>query len=136
VVSAREYRIDVEDELGETVFQLETRSPEVNIPAGVLKPDTEYYWRVRTVGRRLDGGRGEALFVTLSKDDAAARGKIKEQVEAEDAAGALLLLAEVDRSLGLYREACETLDRARECEPGNTHIEAAKEAFLCSEYGG
>ena len=134
VVSATEYRVDVEDELGETVFQAETRSPEVIIPGGVLKPDTEYYWRVRTVGRRLDGGRGEALFVTLSAENAAAREAIRQRVEAEGGDGALLLLAEVDRSLGLYREACETLVRAGAGDPTNPHIEAARRAFLCSEY--
>jgi hypothetical protein len=133
--NAASYRVDIEDEVGETVFAVETRSPEVVIPKGVLVPGTEYYWRVRTVGQRESGGRGEAVFVTLSADDVRARNRIRTAAESEGSANAVLLLAEVDRSLGLFREACRALDRAADQDTGNPHLTAAQDAFNCGEYG-
>jgi len=134
LVNAETYRVDVEDELGETVFALETRTTEVTVPKGVLLPGAEYYWRVRSAGRRSLGGRGEALFKTLPEDQAGAREGIRLQAEQDGEVASLLLLAEVDRSLGLYREACQSLTRAGELAPENAHIAAARESFPCEEY--
>ncbi len=136
VVNTESYRVDVEDEMGETVFQVETRSPEVVIPAGVLEPGTEYYWRVRGSGRRSLSGRGEALFVTLAPADAEALEALRSAAEADGSVSALLLLAEAERSLGLYREACAVLDRVGGKAPENQHVVAAREVFACAEYGG
>jgi hypothetical protein len=135
LVSSDSYRLEVEDELGETVFAAETRSPEVVVPAGVLLPGTEYYWRVRSAGRRSLAGHGEALFVTLSAEDAAAREALRREVEAEGSAHALLLLAEVDRNLGLLREACTTLDRVAAMGGDTAHLGPTREVFACDQYG-
>ena len=129
------YRVDVEDETGETVLAVETRSSSVVVPAGVLLPDTEYYWRVRSGGRRSLGGRGEALFSTLSDDDAAARTKLGQETEKDGSLSSLLLQAEVDRSPGMYREACASLERAISLAGDNEHVVAARADFMCEEYG-
>jgi hypothetical protein len=128
------YKVDVEDELGETVFAVETSAPEVVIPAGVLKSGSEYYWRVRTTGRRASGGRGEALFVTLGGDDAGAVAAVESTLVAEGSRNALLLLAEFYRSYGLLREACETLRLVEEKGPAGSEVERARDWFMCDSY--
>lgn len=135
LVSSESYRVEVEDELGETVFAAETRFPEVVVPAGVLLPGTDYYWRVRSAGRRSLAGHGEALFVTLWAEDAAAREALRREAEVEGSAHALLLLAEVDRSLGLLRDACASLNRVAAMGGDTTHLGSARDAFACDQYG-
>jgi hypothetical protein len=135
LVNAETCRVDVEDEMGETVFSVETRVPEVVVPAGVLVADKEYYWRVRTAGRRSLAGRGEALFVTLKAEDAVALQTFRASAEKDASPSALLLLADVYRTLGLFREACAALDRVAATEIGNPQVAKARTAFSCDEYG-
>lgn len=111
-VAAPAYVVEVEDEAGRTVLELETRESTVAIPPGVLAPGEAYVWRVRT---RDPSGMllwEEALFATLTATEAAERAAVRAAAESAADATAWLVLAGVDRALGLTREAVAALDRA------------------------
>jgi hypothetical protein len=106
------YRIDIEDESGNAVFSVETSSSTVRIPADALRPAKRYYWTVRTLDAARPTRRADALFSVLSNEDARRRAVFKAQVEGSGDQSLLALLAEVDRGLGLRREACQELQQA------------------------
>jgi hypothetical protein len=111
VTGAREYRIEVRDGQGRTVFRTDAGSPPVKVPAGTLRPGHRYSWMVRTLDRPGAIARGEADLVTLSEDAARAREETRKILENEEP-GSLPLLAEIDQSLGLLFEARQELSKA------------------------
>jgi hypothetical protein len=115
VTGAREYRIEVQDEEGQIVFQTDVASPPVSLPAGILHTDHRYWWTVRTVDRPGAVARGEAELVTLSEDAARMREEARRILEVEGSES-LPLLVEIDRSLGLLFEAREDLHTALDRE--------------------
>ncbi len=107
-----EYRIEVMDEEGRRVFSVEASGAEVPLDPGVLEPGAFYSWRVSTRGAEGWQPRSTALFATLAEEDARARRRLAEQAAAAADPALELLLAEVDRDLGLRREACDRLASA------------------------
>jgi hypothetical protein len=73
----------------------------------VLKPAASYYWTVQALDRFGVAPRGRSEFTTLSAADSQFREALRTSVQGEASGGALALLAEVDRRLGLYREALD-----------------------------
>ncbi|MCP4658248.1 MAG: hypothetical protein GY856_22780, partial [bacterium] len=134
IAGVEEYRVEVIDEADEEVFAVETAATEVPVPAGVLQPGIMYGWRVRS----LDRGRlilhGEALFVTLSDQNARARRRLAERAADADDPGLRLLLAAIDRSLGLWRDACDGVLSVAARAPSNAAVHRALERFECSEW--
>lgn len=124
VTGAREYRIEVQDGQSRTVFQADTESSPVKVPAGMLQSGHRYWWTVHTLDRPGAVARGGAELVTLGADAARAREKAREVLEAEGP-GSLPLLAEIDRSLGLLREAREDLRTALESAPSDPALREA-----------
>lgn len=124
VTGARGYRIEVQDDEGQIVFQTDVASPPVKLPAGILHTDRRYWWTVRTVDRPGAVARGEAELVTLSEDAARMREEARRILEAE-APESLPLLVEIDRSLGLLFEAREDLRKALEGEPADPALQEA-----------
>jgi hypothetical protein len=100
------YRVEVQDRRGTIVFSTETTDPEVNTGT-TLKPGTRYEWTVRTIDRLGPVAAGQADFVTLSAEEAEAREALRTAVASTGEGESLALLAEVDRSLGLWMEARE-----------------------------
>lgn len=123
VEGARGYRIEVQDDQGWAVFRVDVESPPVQLPAGALHAGLRYRWTVRTLDRPAVA-RGEADLVTLSKDAVRAREKAREVLESETP-DSLPLLAEIDRSLGLLREAREELREALGRKPGDPGLQQA-----------
>lgn len=111
VTGAGRYRIEVQDAQGRTVFRTDAESPPVRVPAETLRPGLIYRWTVRTLNRPGAVASGEAEFVTLSEGAARAREKAREILAAERP-GSLLLMAEIDRRLGLWLQAREELRTA------------------------
>ena len=105
LADASRYRVEVDAESGARVFEVETQSSTVTISPGVLIPGARYYWQVRSLDRAGQAARGTAEFTTLSAETARERAALKAAVEATGDATSLALLAELDRSLGLLREA-------------------------------
>jgi hypothetical protein len=102
------YRLEIIDAGGREVFAAETAATSVRVPGDRLTPGAVYYWRVSAAERGLLGG---AFFETLSADVDRAWRRLAEQATAGDPS-LLLLLAEVERGLGLRREACTGLPEA------------------------
>lgn len=102
---AREHRIEIEDPSGQEVFSTITRESRLQLPASVLKPGSTYFWHVRE--ERLGTRLGSAVFNVLGEDVARNRQQLAEA--AASSLDLMILSSEVDRRLGLRREACETL---------------------------
>jgi hypothetical protein len=120
------YEVEVEDEEGEVVFRAETPGPTVAVSPEALRPGARYRWQVKGASA-LGPARAEAEFSTLDEEEAAARQRLRASLEGTADAESLALLAEVDRGLGLLREARETFARALESSPGNESLRAAIE---------
>jgi hypothetical protein len=119
-----QYAVEVEDEQGEVVFHARVRAGSVAVPPGVLRPGGRYRWQVR--GASAEGpARGEAEFSVLDEAAAQARRALWASQSGAESAAALGLLAAVDDSLGLLREARESWSRALERSPGDADLAAA-----------
>jgi hypothetical protein len=127
----KRYGIEVEDEQGDGVFSAETEMTRVPVPPGLLEPGTGYYWQVRTLDRERPPAVSYAAFVTVAADQARLRESFKAQVERSQDAANILLLAEMEITLGLRREACATLREALKRFPGNAEIENAISRIGC-----
>jgi hypothetical protein len=121
---ASRYTVSVLDPDGRAVFSLDTSEHRLALPPGTLRPGTTYLWRVATVGRAGGTLRGEAQFRTLGPRTVRARDALHRALGGGDAA-ARLALAEVDRRLGLAREASEGAAAAAATAPGDPALQAA-----------
>jgi len=128
VACAGKYRVEVEDSQGNVIFEIETTAAEVILPEHALQPGRRYRWIVRTLDRPGPVARGDAALVTLSEEEARAREKAREILEAEGPLS-LPLLAEIDLGLGLWLEAREDLRRAIDGEPTNSALREALAAI-------
>ncbi len=124
VPGAMEYRIEVQDRQGQTVFQADAQSSPVEVPAGMLHSGRRYWWTVRTLDRPGPVARGDGEFVTLSEDVARAREETWEVLKPEGP-GSLPLMAEIDHSLGLLLEARDELRTALDRGPANPALREA-----------
>jgi hypothetical protein len=122
---AGKYGVEVEDGQGNDVFSAETAMTRVAISPGILKPGNGYYWQVRTLDKAQPSTVSYAAFVTVSEEQAGLRNSFKALAERSKDVANILLLAQMEMSLGLRREACETLRDALELFPGNAEIENA-----------
>lgn len=125
VHEAAGYVVEVEDEMGRTVFQAQTQAPSVAVSGGILKPGSSYYWRVRTLEAIGPARRGEARFATLAGEDTRLRAALREALEPKGEVESLALLAEVDRRLGLLSEAREGLRAALARAPEDESLRQA-----------
>jgi hypothetical protein len=134
VADATSYRVEVEDDSGESVFALDTLSCRVVVPQGALNPGAEYYWWVRTVTSGSSRVWGDAFFQTLGAPEAEWLDRVEEQLSAERSAHAVLLLAEIYNGLGMHREACEAvrgLDQLQQA--GGSRFSLCDQYFARSE---
>jgi hypothetical protein len=99
------YKVELEDELGRTVFSAEIESVSLVVPRGILKPGARYYWRVRSVEIVGPAARGESEFMTLPIEEIEKRAVLRDSLKERGGIEALALLAEIDRRLGLLLEA-------------------------------
>jgi hypothetical protein len=120
------FAISVLDPTGRTVFAAETVEHRLAVPGGALRPGATYLWRVATVGRPGGTLRGEAEFRTLGPRTARARERLHRAL-AGGGAAERLALAEVDRRLGLAREAAEGAAVAAAMAPDDPALQAAAE---------
>jgi hypothetical protein len=123
VEDATLYRIDLQDETGRTIFDIETRISVITVPAGVLHPDGHYHWRVRTVDRVGPAVWGEGDFSTLPQDDIHRRTVLRKALLKVGDAESLALQAELDRRLGLLMEAREEFRAALSQAPDDMALQ-------------
>jgi hypothetical protein len=124
VRGAEEYRVEVRDGRGETVFQKDTETSPVKVPAEVLHSGSRYAWTVRTLNRPGPAVQGEGDFVTLSDEAFQTREKAREILTAEGKES-LLLLVEIDRGLGLRLEARDELKEVIDEAPRDVALRSA-----------
>ncbi len=111
-VPAGTYDIEVEAPDATVVFRTQAAHTRVEVPPGALQAGVAYRWRVKARLPSGFEGSGEGRFATLGADDAAAREDLRRALSAAEPS-ASVLLAEVDWTLGLLREA---LAQFREAE--------------------
>jgi hypothetical protein len=120
------YKVQVEDETGNTVLDVEVATSSVVVSPGVLKPGARYHWTVRSLGGSASA-RGEADFNVLTAEGLAARDELRRSLEGPADAEGLALLAEVDSRLGLLFEARREFSAALAKAPGDLSLKAAVE---------
>ncbi|MEZ5417308.1 MAG: hypothetical protein R2708_08190 [Vicinamibacterales bacterium] len=110
-VAGSRYEIEILDTAGALVYRAEVSTSRFTVPPTALAPGVSYEWKVTA---RLPTGftsAGESRFRTLGAEAVHARENLRSALAGErDAAS---LLAEVDRSLGLWREALDGFRAAR-----------------------
>lgn len=129
MLGAGRYKVEIEDESGNSVFAAETQSPSVSVSPGVLKSGTRYYWKVRTLDKPGEVARGESEFVTLSPESEKARAALKEALDKAGDAASLALLAAIDRDLRLLAESRDEFRSALARSPEDTALRKAYESI-------
>jgi hypothetical protein len=124
VAGAEKYRIEVHDDHGRMLFATDSPSSPVEVPAGTLRAGLRYPWTVRTLNRPGAVARGEAELILLGENAARMRQEAHEILKLEGP-DSMLLMAEIDRSLGLLLEAEEDLQAASRGMPGDPALLAA-----------
>jgi len=105
---AASYKIDLEDDTGRSVFQIQTTSTEVTVPPGTLQAGVHYYWQVRGIGVLGISVKGEAEFTTLASEDISRRATFRAALSGSDA-DTMTTRAAVDLQLGLLNDARDEL---------------------------
>jgi hypothetical protein len=122
---AERFRVELEDELGNNILSIETTSPQVAVSPGILKSGANYYWSVRTLEKDKPSAVVDAEFSTITEEEARTLRAFRSQAFQSEDATELLLLAEIDLTLGLRKEACEALQAALSLSPDNEKIKKA-----------
>ncbi len=130
---AAAYRVEILDDSGNMIYQTESASAEVAVPAGTLHAGVHYSWRLRA-SDSSGTIRDRAEFTTLSDDDAARRAAFVAGFPERDA-DTLELLAQVDLRLGLLLDA---RDELRDAMANSTHSDRVEKLLreIESETGG
>jgi len=125
VEGASRYRVELEDETGKTILDVQTELTTLAVPHGILRPGSAYYWKVRTVERVGPSVHGESEFATLSQEDMQRRAALQAALLQQGDASSLATLADVDRRLGLWAEAREGFLAALAKAPNDAAIAKA-----------
>jgi len=121
----KKYKVEINDEMGNKVLSIETSATKVATYPSAFKPGTKYSWKVWALGKREPSLLCEEVFSTVSEENARARNTFKEQAYLSKDVTQLLLLAQMEMGLGLWKEACVTLRDALEFFPDNAEIKNA-----------
>jgi hypothetical protein len=137
VDEATSYRVTIEDERGNSLWQFTTESTDVPVPRGIVHPGTRYYWRVTAIKAGSAMAAGMAEFTTLSAENIRQREEFASALRSKSGNSAMPgLLAEVDLHFGLIAEACDEFGAAlteRPQDPVLRHALDAARALLSSE---
>jgi hypothetical protein len=119
VPDAISYRITLEDDAGNALWNGTTEATKIPVPSGTVKAGTHYFWRVRALRAGIEIGAGTQEFNTLSAEGSLQRTKFASAARASgDDLATLALLADVDLQLGLIAEGCDELSAAIKQKPG------------------
>jgi hypothetical protein len=125
IKGASRYRVELEDDSGKTILDLQTELTTVLVPPNILRSGSSYYWKVRTVERVGPSVHGESEFDTLSQEDLQRRAALQAVLQQQGDASSLATLADVDRRLGLWAEAREGFLAALAKAPSDAAIKKA-----------
>jgi len=122
---AEKYRVEIEDESGNSIFLVEITSPLVAVSPGVIKPGANYYWQVRSLETGKLSAVSYSAFVTVDQEHARLLKSFRAFVGTSKDVANTLLLARMELSLGLRGDACKTLGEALALFPDNAEIKNA-----------
>ncbi len=125
------YQVTIEDSSNSQVYQVESQDGEVPVPAGILQPGANYYWEVCPLLEVQASECMGAMFATLPVALANQRARLTGQLAGSNEPDLLILAAELDRCLGLSREACESLAAACRLAAHPVPITEAMERLGC-----
>lgn len=125
VSDANKYRITIEDDSGNTLFDSIIKETTAHVSSPQLKPGNSYHWRVEASGASGAFAWGGASFYTLSDEQSGMRENLRKYAESETDPSSWTLLANLDLSLGLLQEAEEDLRQALSLSGGNRDLEEA-----------
>ena len=131
IYGVKKYKVEIKDEYGNKIFSVETRSTKIATYPSVLKSGANYSWKVWILEKREPSILAEAVFSTVSEENTRARNAFKAQAYQSKDGIKLLLLAQLDMALGLWKEACETLNDALALFPDNEEIKSAMFQIGC-----
>lgn len=131
IYGVKKYKVEIKDEWGNKIFSAETGSTKIATYPSVLKSGANYSWKVWALEKREPSILSEAVFSTVSEENTRARNAFKEQAYQSKDGIKLLLLAQLDMALGLWKEACETLNDALALFPDNEEIKSAMFQIGC-----
>lgn len=114
---------EVLDTTGNSVSKTAAGSSPLALAPGLLAPGQSYEWRVRCLTASGVILHADARFATLPLDMATARQALHAAAAADPAL--LGLLAEIDQSLGMFRESRDGFRAALAREPGNAALASA-----------
>jgi hypothetical protein len=127
----KRYQVTIEDERLAQIMEVTSDTGEIQLAPDLLQAGAEYYWEVCSLrGRRACRG---AVFRTLPADQAALRAELAAQARDSGETDLLVLLAELDRRLGLHRQACEGLDTSLRSGVDQRPILDALHRFDCTQ---
>lgn len=125
VAGATQYRVEVTDGTGKAIFQKETSSTSLPIPAGLLKPGSRYGWTRRALDRNETVQSAHSQISTLDAAAQSSRAALRKSLGPAGDPTSFALLAGVDRNLGLLWEAREELRQAVAQSPRNKDLRDA-----------
>lgn len=128
--AATSYVVTVEDRSGE-VYRVETEATEVRLPAGVLAPGRTYSWEVASIVDDRVGAKSGAIVTTIDEATGRRRAAALEALEASADPVHALIAADLDRTLGLRREACERLRSVRSEDGDRADLDASLDRLGC-----
>ncbi len=131
IYGVKKYKVEIKDEWGNKIFSIETGSTKIATYPSVLKSGANYSWKVWILEKREPSILSEAVFSTVSEENTRARNAFKAQAYQSKDGIKLLLLAQLDMALGLWKEACETLRDALALFPDNEEIKSAMFQIGC-----
>ncbi len=99
------YTAEVEDDSGTVIFSAQTAGRTVVLPPGLLRAGAAYYWEVRGISSVGTPPKCQADFSVLPADETSRRTLFKAAVDRLGDDASLALFAEIDRRLGLLKEA-------------------------------
>ena len=134
VEGCEKYDVRIETETVINILSVTTTSTEVKVPAGILRSGGTYRWRVRTMDAVKEAMSASAAFMTLTEENARVRTSLKAQAERSNDDSLIALLAILDHSLGLRREACQEMLTVTQHAPPNEAVKLALESFKCAEH--
>jgi hypothetical protein len=127
----RSYQLLVLEGWDDEVFSTTIESPPVKLPASVLEPGRVYHWSVTTSDPGRPKRREGAVLLTVGADDAAARAALLDQAEAAGDGSLWILLAALDRELGLEADACADLVTAAGLLSDDEAVSYLKHRYGC-----
>jgi hypothetical protein len=130
----RNYHVVITNFSGTEVFSLKTENATCTVPVGVLSPGREYYFNVWSEQgqTRTQLVRWKHLL-TLGEEDSRSREILRQMYQENGEVAILLLLAELDRKLGLYHCAMQEFQEALAHYPDNPALQEAADRFTQEE---